>query len=69
VSAYFSLIMGAAETDPNKFAARRFGDALSERGLADTGRAHEAQDRAAAARVQLLDRKVFKDAPFDLASP
>ena len=69
VAADFGFVVGAAEADPDKFAAGCIGDALSERGLADTGRPDKAQDRAAPARVELLDRQVFEDPPFDLAEP
>jgi hypothetical protein len=41
-------------------------DALSERGLADAGRANETQDRALAVRVELADREIFEDAPLHL---
>src|SRR6266446_6932077 len=69
VSADLRFVMDAAKTDPDEFPACRSRDALPERGLADAGRADKAQNWAAAARVQLLDRKVFEDAAFDLAEP
>ena len=66
MTADLGLVMRAAEADADKFAARGAGDALAERGLADARRPDKAQDRAAAARVQLLDRQIFEDAPLDL---
>ncbi len=69
VAADLGLVMRAAEADPDEFAARRARDALAERGLADAGRPDKAQDRAAAVRVQLVDREEFEDAPLDLLQP
>src|SRR5262249_21410698 len=63
------FVMRSTETDPDEFPAGRPGDALSERGLTDAGRADKAQDRTAAARVELLDRQVFENASLDLRQP
>src|SRR5207244_11305264 len=63
------LVMHPAEADPYEFPAGRARDALPERGLADTRRADKAQDRAAAFRVELLDRQVFEDPPLDSVQP
>ncbi len=41
-------------------------DGLAERGLADAGRAHEAQDRRLALRGQLAHGQIFHDALLDL---
>src|SRR5207244_6070888 len=59
------LVMHPAEADPHEFPAGRTRDALAERGLADARRADKAQDRAATAGVELLDRQVFEDPPLD----
>ena len=69
MTADLGFVMRSAETDPHEFPARRPRDTLAERGLADTGRADKAQDRAAAARIELLDRQIFEDAPLDLGQP
>ena len=53
MAADLGFVMRAAEADPDEFPAGRASDALSERGLADAGRADKAQDRAAAARIEL----------------
>ncbi len=60
------LVVHAAEAQPREFAAGRLGDALAERGLADPGRADEAEDRAPAFGIELAHRKIFEDAPLDL---
>src|SRR5437763_12037925 len=67
MAADLRFVMRAAEADPDEFARRRARDALAERGLADPGRSDKAQDRAAPARVELLDRQEFEDAAFDFA--
>ena len=69
MTADLGFVMRAAEADADEFAAGGAGDALPERGLADAGRADKAQDRAAALRVELVDRQVFEDAPLDLGEP
>jgi hypothetical protein len=46
VAADLGLVAHAAEGDAHEGAARRVGDRLPERGLADAGRAREAQDGA-----------------------
>src|SRR5262249_38310557 len=66
VSADLGLVVGSAETDPNKFAAGGPGDTLPQLGLADAGRTAKAQDRAGPARIELLDREIFENAPLDL---
>ena len=60
------LVMHAAERQPHEFAAHGAGDRLAERGLADAGRADEAQDRALAFGLQLAHREIFEDALLDL---
>ena len=60
------FVVHAAEAQPDEFAAGRLGDALPERGLANAGWANEAQDGAAAVRIELAHREIFEDAAFDL---
>ena len=67
MAADLRLVMHAAEADPHEFPAGRPCNALTERRLADPGRPDKAQNGTAAARVQLLDREVFQDAPLDFA--
>ena len=66
MAADLGLVVHAAEADARERPAGRLGDALAERGLADAGRADEAQDRAAPARVELVHREVLEDAALDL---
>ena len=58
--------MHAAEADAAELAAHGARDRLAERGLADAGRADEAQDRALALGLQLAHREIFEDALLDL---
>ncbi len=69
VAADLGLVMDAAQARAHEFAPGRLGDRLAERRLADAGRADEAQDRAAAARLQLLHREIFEDAARHLLQP
>ncbi len=66
VTADFSLVTHAAQRHAHELAVRRTRHRLPERGLADTRRPHEAQDR----RLQLVDAllhcEIFKDALLDL---
>src|SRR5258707_14851126 len=64
-----AFVMRPAEADADEFAAGRAGDALAERGLADPRRPDKAQDRAAPAGVQLVDREEFKDTALHLPQP
>src|SRR6185437_3396621 len=66
VTADFRFVSHAAERHADIFAARGLGDRLRERGLADTRRADEAQDRAFHLARALLHRQVLKDAFLDL---
>src|SRR2546430_4873446 len=67
MAADLGLVMGPAEADPDEFAPGGARDALAERGLADPGRPDKAQNRAPAARIELVDREEFEDAALDLA--
>ena len=64
--AYLSLIPHAAEGHTHELAAQRPRDGHAERGLADAGRAHEAEDGSLLARVELHYREVLDDALLDL---
>ena len=66
MAADLGLVMRAAEADADEFAPGGARDALAQRGLADAGRPDKAQDRAAAVRVELVDRQEFENAPLDL---
>jgi len=59
------LIVDAAERQPHELAAERARDRLTQAGLANAGRADEAQDRRAQALRALADRHVFQDAFLD----
>jgi len=69
VPADLGFVVHPAKADADEFPAGRPRDALPERGLADTRRADKAQDRAAAAGIELLDRQVFEDAALDFGEP
>src|ERR1044071_3965976 len=66
VAADLGLVAHAAERDPAELAADRARDRATERGLADAGRAREAQDRALLVVLELADRHVLDDALLDL---
>ena len=66
MAADLGLVVHAAEADPHELAAHGARDRLAERGLADAGRADEAQDRALAFGVELAHGEVLEDAPLDL---
>src|SRR6202007_3121851 len=66
MSADLGFVMHPAEADADEFPTGRARDALAERGLANARGADKTQDRAAAARIELLDRQIFEDAPLDL---
>ena len=66
MAADLGFVVDAAQARAHELETERARDALAERGLADAGRADEAQDRAAAVRVQLAHREVLEDAPLDL---
>ena len=66
MAADFRLVVHAAETDADEFAAHGARDRLAERGLADAGRPDEAQDRRLALRRELAHGEIFDDPPLDL---
>ena len=60
------LVVDAADGDPRVLALQRPRDGLAERGLADAGRADEAEDRAGDVAAQLRDGEVLDDPLLDL---
>ena len=66
VAADLGLVADAADRDPREGAAERARDRLAERGLADAGRADEAEDRAREVVLQLRDGEVLDDALLHL---
>ena len=66
MAADFGFVMHAAEAEAGKLAAGGAGDALAERGLADPGRADEAQDRALAFGIELAHGEILENAALDL---
>jgi len=68
VSAYLRFVVHAAQRHPHELARERLGDALAERGLADPGRADEAQDRRVAFRVELAHREYSRMRFFTCSS-
>ena len=69
MAADLRLIVHAAEAHAPELKSERPGDALAERGLAHARRSDEAQDRAAALRVELAHREKLEDAALDLLEP
>ena len=69
VAADLGLVAHAAQRLAREFAARRPGDRAAERGLADAGRADQAQDRALQPVGARLDRQIFDDPVLDLLQP
>ena len=61
MTADFRLVADAAERHPYELAAGRPRDRLAERGLADAGRADEAQDRTLELVGTLLHREILDD--------
>ena len=66
MAADLGLVVHAAERHAHELAAHGARDRLAERGLADAGRADEAQDRRLALRRELAHGEIFDDAPLDL---
>jgi hypothetical protein len=69
VTADLRLVAHAAERHAHELAAGRLGDRLAERGLADTGRADKAEDRAGQLVGAVLHREILDDALLDLLKP
>ena len=66
MAADLGLVVRAAEAHALELDPERARDALAERGLADARRPDEAQDRAAALRVELAHGEILDDALLDL---
>ncbi|EGE55682.1 hypothetical protein RHECNPAF_890098 [Rhizobium etli CNPAF512] len=66
VTADFGFVANAAKRHADILTAGRLGDRLGERGLADTRRADEAQDRALDLGGAGLHGQIFDDALLDL---
>ena len=69
VAADLGLVVHAAEADAHELPAHRARDRLAERGLADAGRADEAEDRRLALRRELADRQELDDALLIFSRP
>ncbi len=69
VTADFRFVTNATQRHAHIFAAGRLGDRLGERGLADAGRADEAQDRATDFRRTGLYRQILDDPLLTLSRP
>src|SRR5260221_13628951 len=63
------FVAHAAQRHAHEIATGSARHRLAERGLADTRRADQAQDRALHFLHALLDREVLKDALLDLLQP
>ena len=66
MAANLGLVAHAAERHAHELASGRLGDRLAERGLADAGRADQAEDRSGQLVGALLHREVLDDALLDL---
>ena len=66
MAADLRLVTDAADADPLEPPAERAGDRPAERGLADPGRADEAQDRAPGVGLQRAHREELEDPFLDL---
>ena len=66
MAADFRFVAHAAERHAHELAARGLGDRLAERGLADAGRADEAEDRSRQLVGAALHGEIFEDALLDL---
>src|SRR5882724_11802473 len=66
MAADLGFVPHAAERDAVELPAERAGDRPPERGLADAGRAHEAENRVLPGGADLLHRQVLQDPLLDL---
>ena len=66
MAANLGLVAHAAQRHAHELAARRLGDRLAERGLADAGRPDEAEDRPGQLVGALLHGQIFDDPLLDL---
>ena len=63
------LVAHAAQRDPLKAPAQGSSDGLADRGFADAGWPHEAQNRPLEFGIFLTDAEVLEDALFDVVEP
>ena len=66
MTADFGFVTDAAEGNALEFSAKGFGDAATEGGFSDTGRANEAEDGATEGVADLADGEKICDAVFHL---
>ena len=66
MTADLRLVAHAADRQPDELAAERVRDRLAERGLADAGRADEAEDLSGDLVAELRDGEVLDDPVLDL---
>src|SRR6185312_15918164 len=66
MTADLTLVMQSTQRDADIFTSDRTRDAASQRGLADTGRAHKTEDRALHVTLELEHGEIFQDAFLDL---
>ena len=66
VTADLGLVAHAAQGDAHELTAGRLGDRLAQRGLADAGRTHQAEDRALQRADPRLHGEVLQDPLLDL---
>ena len=69
VAADLGLVADAAEREAHEVAPRRARHRLAEGGLADSGRANQAEDRPLHLARPLLDREILEDPLLDLLQP
>ena len=69
MSADFRLVVNAAQTHSNKFAAQSSGDGFSERGFTDARRADKAENWALRVFLQLAYGEVLDNALLDFLEP
>src|SRR5439155_4808552 len=65
----FGFIANPTERHADELAASSLGDRHAQRGLTNSGRSDEAQDRALGIFDQLTNSEKFKDALLDLLQP
>src|SRR5690349_14088730 len=66
MSANFGFVVHTAEAEAHELAPGCAGNALTERGLADTWRTDKTKDRAFAVGVELTHGQIFENAALDL---
>ena len=62
----FRLVVHAAQAESLEAAANRTRDRMSQRRLADAGRADETEDRRVATRVEFHHRQMFENPLLDV---